>query len=689
MSDEVLLKNTGSHFVTAFAVLVLLVLLRLIPLFLPDTRLWGISQLLFVPDIFKILYIVIMGVALAMTITRAGESIGHSITDGFNALFYTGHVSLIARTAVVGIMGVLFVVFAAPTHFLGDGYELIQTIGSTARDIVKWSEIGSILIVTGVQSVIGETNTDNARLSFQIVSVFAGVVSIWFYFLIAEIATENPVKRFLIFATLLCSGSLLLFFGYVEIYPLLWPATSGFLYFGLKFINTGRGAWRAGVFLIFGLFIHMQSAVLIPAFIYLILCRGKGLAFYQRKRKALKISALVAIAGLIVVFIYKYTTDLYIEDIFLPLIIGKPIDPEYAVFRLPHILDIINELFLVSPLILLLAIISIKRLRSAFRKENTAFLGLVSVGYVLFLLVIDPKLAMPRDWDLFALSGPALTVLLILSANQRWIDALKRLTVPIVCFLVTAPIPFLYANLNKDQSREYIKYVIDTDFKRSMSSLVVLYGYYGDRGEVQKADSLKDRYSSGYPYKYKLDWAYDMYEKGHIAASKSMLSSLQPNKLDVNYHSLWCQIYFRERKFDKALESINKAIQLKRYIFVNYYNRAMIYWFINEKDKALEDLNTAHRLNANDLNTIQFLASLYFSSDNNDSAIVYAQKLLELDSTWADAHYFLAEFYYSKRQYPRMRHHIEKYLFYGTGDKLFNQRSAEFREMLKKVNGDE
>ena len=653
---------------------------------MPEARLWGMSHLLFIPSFYAVIYLIIMAGTLTISFSKSSESFGQSIADKFNSVLFENPLSLIIRIVFIIIMGVLFTVFSAKTHFLGDGYELINTIGSSATDIIKWSEAGSIFMATGIQSLIGETNKVNAELSYRIISIFSGIVTIWFFFLITKAVTDNPVRRFLIFTSLFFSGSLLLFFGYVENYPLLWPVTTGLLYFGFRYINTGKGLWIAGLLLICDLILHLQSAVLIPAFVFLVFSRGNALDFYRNNKKILTIMGISAVVIVTALFVYKYLTNLYIQDVFLPLIVGKPIDPAYAIFRLDHLIDIFNELTLVSPLLFLFAIISITRIKAITKSKTTAFIALVSGGYLLFLTVIDPKLAMPRDWDLFAITGPPLTILFISLITKQWIDTIKKFTIPILCFLVIAPIPYLYANLNEEQSRKYMEYVIDTDFKRSMSSLVVLYGHYGDISETKKVDSLKSIYNSKYTYKIKLDRAHRMYQEGKYSACKSLMTSLPPDKFNVNYHSQWCQIYFKEGKLDKALESINKAIQLKKYIYINYYNRAMIYSFMNEPDKVMEDLYTAHRLNALDKNTIQFLASQYFTLESHDSVITYASKLLELDSTWYDAHYFLAESYYSLGEYGLMKQHVALYSKYGVNDKLYDERSQRFEELIQGID---
>ena len=176
----------------------------------------------------------------------------------------------------------LFIIFSAPTHFLGDGYTHLDNIASDTGAFIKWSEQGITWILLSVQSFIGPRNAENALTAFRIISILSGIITIWVFYLIAGIVGDNNLKRFLIFATLTFSAVILLFFGYVESYPILWIGLSFFLYFGLKYIKYNSGLWWVFLFLLFDIFIHLQSFILVPAFIYLLFCRGHGFSIYNR-----------------------------------------------------------------------------------------------------------------------------------------------------------------------------------------------------------------------------------------------------------------------------------------------------------------------------------------------------------------------------------------------------------------------
>ncbi len=159
---------------------------------------------------------------------------------------------------------------------------------------------------------------------------------------------------------------------------------------------------------------------------------------------------------------------------FLPLFIGKPIYPVYSLISWPHLLDIVNQLLLLSPLLPLLIVLSIKYIPRVLRHKETIFLSLAATGSLIFLFIIDPKLTLARDWDLFSNSACALSILLIILIHDYLLPTVKRLSISILILLIILPLPYFLTNLNEKRSIEYIEYMIDLDLEKSFSSIFVL-----------------------------------------------------------------------------------------------------------------------------------------------------------------------------------------------------------------------
>ncbi|MBN2227288.1 MAG: hypothetical protein JW763_07965 [candidate division Zixibacteria bacterium] len=681
-------KSAGKTFdLTPLLILffALTVLLRLIPLLMPEIRLWGMNHLLFLPDIWVMLFTLVWIAAVAMSFGKWGKTIGVTLADRFNTLFYEKTRRLILRAAVTVILTLLIIVFASPMHFLGDGYDLLKTLGSEMRSIIKPSEMGASYVILGLQSILGGVSKENALTAFQIVSVTSGAISVWLFFLLAGVVTEHPIKRVLIFTSAVGSGALLLFFGYVETYPLLWPTTLGYLYFGLRFIKTGHGpAWPLP-FLLAGMLIHVQSTVLLPSYFYMILSRERGLAIYRKHARLIWSGVITVALVVLTLILYKYYTDLFVKDAFLPLITGKPIDPGYAIISAVHFLDICNELVLISPLILPFGLMALFSLRQYAKNNQAVFLAIAAAGYLLFLLVVDPKLAMPRDWDLFAMSGFTLTLTCLTLISEHQLDRIGRFVGPFVIFLVTAPIPFLITNLGTQSSIQYAEYIMNTDVPRSMSTLVVLHDYYEQIEDHADFDRLTQLYRTRYTNKINIDRAFRAAKGSDLQGAKLLLSMIEPDEYNVNYHKLIGYLAIKEGRADSAIKSIDRALQLKPYIYDLHKTRALAFLQKNIYDSALVSLRRAYTLKADDIDLIQAMSSVYFNCKEYDSMGVYAFKCYAMDTSNYHAGYLLSEYYYIRQQPDSMHYYVNIYRANCSADPYHEDRLHAFDSLLKEL----
>jgi Tfp pilus assembly protein PilF len=578
-------------------------------------------------------------------------------------------------------MAAMFIIFSAPTHFLGDGYSALSNISSGSGTFYKWSEKGITLILTSIQSIIGDKNEQSALTAYQIVSVISGVVSIWFFFLIAEYLTKINEKRIIAFFVLLISSVLLLFIGYVENYPQIWISITGFTYFGLRYIARGYGWYYPLLFLAYGVFIHLQMAVLIPVYIFLIFCTGLGLTVFKRFK-----SFLIALAGILflaafILFFKKYKSDLYFENIFLPLFSGKPIDAGYFVLSLPHLIDILNQFLLLSPLLPVLIIHFFRKPDAIIKNKVNTFLALIAFFSFLFILFIDPKLSMPRDWDLFSFVPFGLTLLCISLISDNHIESIKSLIPSLTMFLVVACLPYLLVNLNRDSSIEYFKYIIRLDPKKSQSGLVTMREYYKEKGNMAIVDSLDYIFYKNYHLSAKIDSVFAFLGRNNIDQAIRVAKSISPDKFSSVYHNMLAVLNLRLGKIEEALNESNKAIQLQQYNPILYCNRALIEIQNNNKDGALKNLKRGYELNNEYTEIIKALVTIYFENNILDSASHYADRLIQIDSSNGNGYYMLCYIYHRKGNLDSLRIYKDLYKKYGKSDKAYHIRIEELSNL--------
>lgn len=669
-------------FLPLYLVLTILFLIRLVPLLMPGARLWGLNHLMFLPSGFTIAYILAAIIALGIPFLTEPTA-GKKVSAKFHQFLYESTKKYDFRFGFIILAAVAFVFFAASTHFLGDGYTVLSNLASEKGTFYKWSEKSITVLLSGIQALLGGRNEQTALYSFRTISVISGIVSTWFFFQIAGILAEDHFKRLLIFISSFFSAVLLLFFGYVENYPLLWPALTGLIFFGFNYIKNGRGLAFCGLFLIFGMLVHLQFAFMIPAMIFLLLCRGKGKNLYRQFRIYIWSLLILGLVAFIAIFFYKYNRDLYFENIFLPLLRGKPIAPEYSLLSSPHLADIFNQLILLSPAIILLLAASFGNLKKMFRLDISIFLVLISGAGLLFLFAIDPKLGMPRDWDLFSLAAFAPTLLFIYLIDKKHIESLSRLLISITIYLIAALIPYLATNLNATRSISYFKYMIDLDKGKSMSSLITLRGYYGDINDKISGDSINNIIQVWFPDESKMQEAFSAMRRRDLNRARSIAAAIKPDKFSANYHNFMSTLHMSSGEYQKALEESDKLIQLQKYNYKYYLTRTYIFSALRQPGEAIESVRQAYKYNNTSPEVVEMVSNVFLNSARPDSAYYYAERLIQLDSANVAGYYLLAKINMQLGRLTQARDNAAIYLSRGTRDPLYNARSAELQQLIQ------
>ncbi len=668
-------ETENNHtFQLAYIILAVLFLIKFLPFLYPGGRFWGFNHLIFLPDAFVIIYAFIAVFALALPFFKRSCRISKVFIDNFSEIFFESKYKYLHRLIFIAIMGGLFTILTAPTHFLGDGYLQIANLASRTGMVHKWSERGTTLLVELLQNLLGKKSEGTAITAFQSLSIFSGLVSVHFYFLIADILSENKGLKILAFSVLLFSGTLLLFFGYIESYPALIVCYSAFIYFGLKSYKTGAGFIFSAIALIVGIALHFQMLIFLPAILFLLLSQNFGLRIYKKIRVLFWLSIATLSIIFILVFAYYYSNSLFVENIFLPAFEGKAMTPSYTIFSLAHIGDIVNQLILLSPLLPLLFFCGLKQLRYSFKQKAIVFLLTNSLSALFFLFVIDPRLSMPRDWDLFSLCGFAPGLLFVLLLDRKMPIFNQKLILSFVLFLIGASLPYLMTNLNEKSSVRYTEDFINFDLYRNRVTFLNLKNYYYDKGNRIKVDSLNTLYAKYYPYVREYGLVYSAIKQGDISRAKQLALTLPDDRFSVDYYNMWTTLHYLDEDYQAALESSRKAIQLDRYSAQSYVYLGMAYRELGYPDSALDAFHEGYTLNPTNSSVLVEIISLFQDRNKYDSSIIYSRRLLEVDSTSADAFYFLTLAYLEQQMMDSARVYGRLYRKYGVNDPQFSSR---------------
>jgi tetratricopeptide (TPR) repeat protein len=392
-------------------------------------------------------------------------------------------------------------------------------------------------------------------------------------------------------------------------------------------------------------------------------------------------AAIILLAG-IFLLIRKYQTDLYFENIFVPLWKGKPIAPEYTLFSLSHLADILNQLLLLSPLLPLLLLYSGRTLPGVFKDRVPSFLILTAIGGLSFLFLIDPTLGMVRDWDLFSLSGYGLTLLLVALYHPGKTDFLRKVFPGMMILLAFSIMPLLLVNLNEKNSLRYAQYMYDLDGEKSVGTLIALRQYCIDRGDNATAiERDKTLRSSGFN-SVKIDRALTALDQGQVEQAREIARTINPDRFSSRYHGMMSILYYWDRNYDKALEESDQAITLQAYNYKLYSARARILSSIGKGDSALICLRKAYQLNSTDGDILEGFSGLHLAQGRPDSSIYYGEKLAGLDPGNPMAYYFLTLAYAKLGGNAKAASNFEQYIQSGNNDPQFESHRRQLAQIL-------
>ncbi|PWB71390.1 hypothetical protein C3F09_07955, partial [candidate division GN15 bacterium] len=408
MSHETATRGGADPATVARYLFGLTLLLFFVSSFFPSARVWGLSVWGHLPVYVPIL-LTIAGVAIVALERywshrqKSGET-GPSNESAGRYVLYSA--------LIVCVFAALIYFLRGRTHFLGDGDSLLAELAKP-QPLIKPRETGSGLVLVWMKGFIGGDPQAASLLAYQAVSIVSGIL----FALIAAIGSgllfPRLGERLLMLTGLLFGGYALMFFGYVENYA---PLAVGILLFGvlgLLIAENRANKWLILIPLALTCFFHILGTLLIPAALYLLAAHTKLAARISRASRANKslVVGTIVVLGL-VAFGYLYQTDYYFRFAFVPILPDRFSIKGYTLFSIAHIADVINLLFLLVPGFLVsFALFRTQPLKMLFGTRSARFLLLTAVSTLLAVCVLDPKLGMPRDWDLFSL--PAIPVTLL------------------------------------------------------------------------------------------------------------------------------------------------------------------------------------------------------------------------------------------------------------------------------------
>jgi tetratricopeptide (TPR) repeat protein len=652
MKTEPTEQGTGDIASSKFNLLIgllcgLVILAHFFASFFPKSRLWGINHLAYFPMWVRILFTLPGLLILIPWVNSRVYKILEQILSSFQRVLPKREVITASILAVVSMF--FFWLLRTRTFFLGDGYAQISFLKSE-QYLKTGFEALEIWMHLYLYKFLKFFFTPSAESIYVGLSIFVGGVFVMILFFMARTLSEDRFDRLFVFSLFIFSGATELFLGYAEHYTLLYTSIFAYLYFSVRYLQGKAKAFMPIVFCALSIGFHFSSAYLVPSLFFLLsLRKRKGELVFKMKKAMPYLLVMIFLIALSVFYIWSINPVL--SDIFVPLFKGRVQAPDYTLFSFPHILDIINQHLLLSPVGIILLLSLAIAVKGSIRLKNpiTSFLVLVSICQIFYHFVVDPRLGAGRDWDLMsnvALGYTWLGVYLFVHLGKS--ERYSAVTIIFAVLLCTIPWLLLNASTNRDIDR--YKNLLDLDVKRSLNGRWVLTNYYNEHGLLEARNEVRAMIFKEFPEDSLVREAESYNSKGDFTKATELVElaiKLNPDYMEAR-HEL-ASIYLSQGEFDKALEELEQFVSLNPYNPNAYQNLGYALLRKGRFNEALEALKRAVKLGGKNAEVLNNIAYTYWQAGDIQKAITEYKNAIKMDPNFYMAHFNLGQLYLQNR----------------------------------------
>jgi len=593
--------------------------LHCIPVLTESSKLWGVDQWHFFSRTTALVLLAV-GMIPLFSLSRAAfiaivSRISSSrIIQRINSNALAKHLLLLSSAAA------LFWIFRQSTHFLGDGYLWATRMGTgTLFTFMRPLSSSLYQIAYTVTNALGLSQSITAYVAAALVSIVSGLIFLVFAYKTVRALTNQPTEQIFLLLAILSSGTITLFFGYVEAYP---PAAAGvmaFVYFGVRYIQRHEGAFFVIVIFLLNVSLHLSLIALLPSL--LVILTVKGDASRIRRTCYLVFSAMIVL-GLAVLWIAQEQKLLpgSIRDTFLPLISESPnTRTAYPIFSFKHLFDAINELLLISPLVLFSAISIFRSPQDKDRFNGTTLLFLQSIilFYIVEYLVFNKVLGAGRDWDIFSPMGIVLSLYTAILLLERFRNIRRELAVFTFVLLMLHNAPWIGVNSSEEKSLNRFTNLAET-------------GYWSN-------------YAKAYAFELLGKHSYNNNNK--LRAMDYFLAALKADPKNMRYKNELAQLSVENKQYPQALKYYQEILEQKPGSIETMNIIGLLYSTVGQYDLAEKVFLDAMKIAPAYVPTYVNLARLYAQSNRTEQAIPVLEKFIDIAPDNAELYRNLGKLY--------------------------------------------
>ncbi len=650
--------------------LIVILILRTIGAFLPQARLWGINHASYFNGLF--LFYIALATA-AFWINRRGKN-NPVFIKADSDLWATESVSRTIYPYVILVLSAMaFYFFAVDAYFLGDGYQLIASL-SQPQLTFKTESYGDMKLHRLVAEFIGAGGRLSVHESFKYLSILSGLIFVLAVLYYGRKICDSKFSYYAFAMLNILSVFTLLFYGYVETYSLAAAAIFLFLLSGWAALKNRRKSIMPILAFAAAVFFHKVALIYAPALlIYLGVISGENFRNLLSARR----KTILIVLSILIVAVYAAVLavgPLHIKRIFLSPLGDRFTTDNYYLLSFRHILDYLNLVIFMAPILIVLFFIKIKRIGTLAPLENNdgalrlfMLTALVTGGLAAFL--IEPKLGMPRDWDLFStmLIGAHAFVLYFWFANYSAARLFQPASLMLVIISLSVFIPWLILNNSRRGLYSYAIYMMELDPKHGRTGMFTVIPMHQKQGNIREAERLKRYCAVNYP---ESEWhkegeknlVYGNYRKAETIIRKT----IDENPSFFRSYQTLARIQMETGRLDEALENLHIADALNPYNSDNDYYTGLVYQQMGNRERAVYHYNRSIKYDR--LNPLPYmaLAEHFYELNEFDSSKYYFRALPDtIDIFPEDANYKLGLLGLKLNDTVRAMFYFDKYKSVG------------------------
>jgi len=633
----------------------LMLAIYLIASFFPEFRLWGVSVWTYMPQ--SVTFVIIGVAALMPSVVQyllRGLPANVSDTDraaGNNRLYF------IIMVAITIALAVAFIILRNRTHFLGDGFTVLGQM-ATPDPLIKFREIGESMIHFWIRNILPGDGKAASLLSFQIISIGAGIIFLLVTAWISKKLFDRLFERLLFWLGLATGGYMLLFFGYVEYYSMFVAAVGIYVLAGLLAVRNRRAKWPPLMLAVVVVTFHIMGIFLLPSALFLLFYTGEfDRNLKQRGRKLRLLGTIIAGALVASVFVYQYATNLFFRFAFLSITESVVTVEGYTLFSATHLLDFVNLLIILVPS-LILAVFIAPRLpfRKLWQEPEYRFLTIAVSSVLIAVLIFEPKLGMPRDWDLFSFAGIVLAVAwwYVLIRSRSTIGLNRSIPALAVVLGLVALAPRVVTQMVPEKGVALFKHYRDLDKTKNRNGQAILVNYFRDIQDVENNLAEEQWRRMAYPEVGINYRAVKLVESGRGAEALPLVRRML--KADPIFWNAWTCLgacYIATGQYDSAVWALETSLGLNPFEPKIRGHLGLAYFYNGEIEKAEKSMLEGFEIDPGQWSTHLGLADLYSARSNQKKAAQHFELLALADGT--PVHYIkrAGDYFLKRKQFRK------------------------------------